>query len=68
MTVSFSQVNRVDIRATENTVSAWIGDLEVLSKHRGRPWQVGEDVTDLGDVVTAAVTLMDWARERGRQP
>lgn len=58
----YTQINRVDVRATSHTVTAYIGGMEILSKCKGRPWTVGADVEDLGGIIAAAAALMEYER------
>ena len=55
--------NRVDIRQGKYTLSAWIGNQPILSKHKGRDWTV-EPGAELSDVITAAITLLDFIESR----
>ena len=66
MSVTFTATNLVDIKVSSCTISAWVGDLEVLAMHTGHGWFIpSEDVT-LADVIRAAVTLQDVLDEQRR--
>ena len=59
----YHQIGRIDIKAGRECVQAFIGDALVLSKCKGRPWTVAEDI-ELPDVITAAVALLEFEQER----
>ena len=61
--MKYHQVNRVDIRQGEATLSAYIGEQEILSIHTGGDWTVGAGA-QLQDIVTAAVALLEFTEKK----
>jgi hypothetical protein len=58
--------NRCDIVVGEHTVTAQVAGQPILFKHRGQDWTIGEGA-DLGAIILAACTLLDFERGRSNE-
>ena len=61
-----TQTNLVDIRVTSSTISAYVGEMEVLSMHTAGGWYVASEDATLADIIRCAVTLQDFLDEQRR--
>lgn len=64
--MSHTDTNLVDIRETNHTLSAWVGQLEVLSIHTTGSWFIASEDATLADIIRCAVTLQNHIDERRR--
>lgn len=58
-----TDTNRCDIIVSQHVITAQVSGQDILFKTKGNDWTVSADA-DLGDIILAACTLLDFEREK----